>query len=239
MHTRPDERAPQDQPAFPTEAVSWLVGGTRRTVVSIAHRDVATALAAAGHHVAAVTGWGTPRFAPRSVDVIVATDRLPDDLEATAELLRPGGQLALVCNRRDQRIPWARKLDRLLGTHEEPDPASELVTCQKFGFVEEETFRYWQAVNHDSLAAMLRAELSDLDADTREGKVAQALDLYADYGRGNDGMQMPWVCRCFKATVVDKIWATPAAAEVAEVAEVQGIAAPGPADDSMLLIDFR
>ena len=35
--------------------------------------------------------------------------------------------------------------------------------------------------------------------------------LYADYGRGADGMQMPWVSRCFKATVVESAWAAPRA----------------------------
>jgi hypothetical protein len=39
--------------------------------------------------------------------------------------------------------------------------------------------------------------------------VAAALALYADYGRGADGMQMPWVARCFRATVVEEAWQAP------------------------------
>ena len=34
---------------------------------------------------------------------------------------------------------------------------------------------------------------------------------YDDYGRGADGMQLPWMSRCFKATVVESAWAAPRA----------------------------
>ena len=31
--------------------------------------------------------------------------------------------------------------------------------------------------------------------------LAQVDALYADYGRGHDGMQLPWVTRCFRSVV--------------------------------------
>jgi hypothetical protein len=236
MQTPADEQRTFRHGAFPAEAVTWLVGGSERTVVSIAHRELATALAAAGHHVAAVPSRATPLpFPERTLDVVVATDELPTDLDRVADLLRPGGRLTLVCQQRDQRIPWARKLDRLLGGTPAADPSLGLVTSSRFGFVEDKTFRYWQVVNHDSLATMLREELAGLDPAAREEKVASALELYADYGRGNDGMQMPWVARCYKATLIDRIWATPPD-EAGSAADGD---APDALDDAMLLIDFR
>lgn len=242
MQTRADEQRAIRHAAFPAEAVAWLVGGSGRTVVSIAHRELATALAAAGHQVAAVSSRTTPLpFSERTIDTIVAAEELPTDLDRAADLLRPGGQLSLVCHRRDQRIPWVRKLDRLLACTPAADPSLGLVTSARFGFVEEKTFRYWQVVNHESLAAMLHAELAGLDPAAREEKISGALDLYADYGRGNDGMQMPWVTRCYKATVVDRIWATPPgpSASTGSTGSTTDGDTPRAVDDAVLLIDFR
>jgi SAM-dependent methyltransferase len=235
-----DSSAPQDRPAFPAEAVSWLVGTEPCTVVSIAHHDLATALSVAGHHVASVPTPEKLPFGERSIDVIVATTRLPD-LDVVADLLRPGGRLALVSSRRDHRIPWARKLDQLMGSSVPEDPAAELACSRKFGYVDEETFRFWQPVNSSSLQALLRAELSHDPVETRERKIEKAMTLYADYGRGNDGMQMPWVTRCFKATVRDRIWGAPPEVEGAEKDVKPGDPSqPEPVlDDATLLIDFR
>jgi len=204
-------RAANDRPAFPEDAVAWLDGATARTVVALGSADIVTALEAAGHDVSAPDG--SPERLPypdRSVDVVVGVGGLPKDLDDVARVLRPGGQLALVWNDRDQRIPWARKLDRALGTPVAGDePVAPLVTSGLFGFVSEHSWRWWEVVNDTSLEAMLRAELAHLEPADREEKVAAGMALYADYGRGNDGMQMPWVARCFKATVVERAWQVP------------------------------
>jgi SAM-dependent methyltransferase len=204
-------RAPQDRPAFPADAVTWLVGATPRTVVVLGSGEIAEALEAAGHDVSAP--HGTPDRLPqpdRSVDVVIAARTLPAHLDDVARVLRPGGQLALVCHDRDQRIPWARKLDRVLGTAVAgDDPAAELVTSGLFGFVSEQSWKWWEIVTTTSLEEMIRAELADRDQPDRERRVAEAMALYADYGRGADGMQMPWLSRCFKATVVESAWQVP------------------------------
>ncbi len=235
-----DSSAPQDRPAFPAEAVSWLVGTEPCTVVSIAHHDLATALSVAGHQVASVPGPDKLPFGDSSIDVIVATTTLPD-LDVVADLLRPGGRLALVSSRRDHRIPWARKLDQMMGSSTPEDPAAELAGSRKFGYVDEETFRFWQPVNDSTLQALLRAELAGDPVETRERKIDKAMALYAEYGRGNDGMQMPWVTRCFKATVRDRVWGAPAEPEPAATTDAP--ADPdqpeGVLDDATLLIDFR
>lgn len=208
------QRAPQDRPAFPEEAVAWLAGATPRSVVvldgHVGTGEVVAAFEAAGHDVT-TTERDRPLPRPdRSVDVVVAAQGLPDDLAEVARVLRPGGQLALVWNDRDQRIPWTRKLDRLLGTATAgEDPEQPIVTSALFGFVEERGFRYWQTVTGDSLAELVRAELAGSPEEERERKVAAARELYDDYGRGADGMQMPWVSRCFRASVVESPWSSP------------------------------
>ncbi|WP_067438622.1 class I SAM-dependent methyltransferase [Nocardioides jensenii] len=258
------QRAPQDRPAFPAEAVQWLLGSSPRTVVVLGDPDVADAIADAGHDVTDVSGATAKLpFPDRSIDVVISTHGLPEDLESLARLLRAGGQLALVCNERDRRIPWARKLDEVLGNVSAgEEPAAGLVNSTLFGFVSDATFRYWQVVNNVSLEAMVRAELSGRGDTEAERRTTAALRLYDDYGRGADGMQMPWLSRCFKATVVENAWAPPrgfdeqqpvdGAADGSDDAnEATSDAVPGSAegpppsspqdgsDSDLLLIDFR
>jgi SAM-dependent methyltransferase len=256
-------RAPQDRPAFPEDAVTWLAGPMPRTVVVLGSGEIAAALEAAGHEVTCPPGRPDRLPQPdRSVDLVIAARTLPKDLQDVARVLRTGGQLALVCHDRDQRIPWARKLDRTLGTEVAPDdPTADLVTSGLFGFVSEQSWKWWEIVNTASLEKMVRSELADRPHDDRERRLADAMALYADYGRGADGMQMPWVSRCFKATVVEAAWAAPRALDEEPVTAPRGTdtaaggdedpdrtvpinAAVDPvvqdgSDSDLLLIDFR
>jgi len=63
------------------------------------------------------------------------------------------------------------------------------------------------------------------------------LAFYDDFGRGMDGMQLPYVTRCFRATVVDlPVAGTDAVEEPGDKSE------DGPSDGTdtdTLLIDFR
>ncbi|MBD8870940.1 class I SAM-dependent methyltransferase [Nocardioides donggukensis] len=231
-----DRQHATGRPAFPSDAVAWLVGPDPRSVVVLGPGGVgglAAAFAASDHDVTEA-GRGTAadrtmqRLPDRSVDVVVAGQGLPDDLAEVARVLRPGGQLALVWNERDQRIPWARKLDRLLETRTAGDrPEAPVVNSGLFGYVADRSFTYWQVVNHESLAVLLREELAALEEEERETKVAAALDLYADYGRGRDGMQMPWISRCFKATVVESAWASPRALDEVDRGDTDRRRPPG------------
>jgi len=230
--------------AFPADAVTWLIGHSARTVLCLGGSEIATSVAESGHDVATVAGPDSDLpFNPRSIDVVVSAGRLPVDLEKVAALLRPGGHLALVTKARDHRIPWARKLDLAVGAAAaDPDACASLVGSQHFGFVEEQQFRFWETVNQHSLRDKLVAEIGPAaDADRR---VAAGLALYDDYGRGMDGMQLPWVADCAKATVLDSFWGSPMSQdETGEFpvvpSEAPEAAPTEPLDDAMLLIDFR
>lgn len=197
----------------------------------------------------------------RSVDVVVCAQAfhwfdLDRALPEIARVLKPGGRLALVWNQRDERIPWVRRLGALIGTQDQlREPAEPLVQSALFGFVEDATYRFWQTVDRESIQDLVlsRSNVAVLDEEQRQAKLAEVLAFYDDYGRGMDGMQLPYEARCFRATVVER----PRAAE--EPTPGAGDQGPEPAQDpggddldrdagqepsdgtdtDMLLIDFR
>jgi SAM-dependent methyltransferase len=168
-------------------------------------------------------------------------------LPEIARVLKPGGVLALVWNQRDERIPWVRRLGAVFSSQEPgPEPAAALVESPLFGFVEEQDFKIWQDVNRESIVdlAASRSNIAVLDEEERAAKIAEVLAFYDDYGRGMDGMQLPYVTRCFRATVLPS--AHPAAVDDTDGTGIPvdmpggaaGAATDG-SDSDLLLIDFR
>ncbi len=254
-----DEQLQHPGPRLPEQAVGWLCGDAQRTVLIHGRPRLIDPVSFGDQgHDMAVCDEDSGRVPHRSVDVVVV-DRLPDDLTTLARMLRPGGQLVLLHTVRDHRIPWARKLDKEVGATHDEEPAGALVLSPHFGFVDRESFRHWQPVNTTTLTALLSHELAD--DPHQASKIAAAMALYADYGRGADGMQLPWVTTCYRAAVVESVWETPHAldpepdreAERTEQHRRNVADLPGeptiplaPADskaaadsDDLLLIDFR
>jgi SAM-dependent methyltransferase len=145
----------------------------------------------------------------RSVDAVVAAQSLhwfdlDRALPEIARVLRPGGHLALVWNQRDERIPWVRRLGTLIGTQEQQhDPTHALLASHLFGFVDATTFRFWQPLDRGRLRDLVlsRSNIATMPAIQREGVLRKVDDLYAEYGRGADGMLLPYVTHCYKAVV--------------------------------------
>ncbi|MCF6377962.1 class I SAM-dependent methyltransferase [Nocardioides KLBMP 9356] len=180
----------------------------------------------------------------RSVDVVVVAQAFHwFDHEAAlpeiARILKPGGHVALVWNSRDERIPWVRRMGDLLGRHDSNTSSSQhLVTSELFGFMEETSFKHWQEVNRDSVLDLARSRSSYLvmDADDQEQHLAEVRAFYDDYGRGMDGMQIPYVTRCYRAVVVDRDEQTTSGDD--EPSQGGPVVSDG-TDTDMLLIDFR
>jgi len=146
----------------------------------------------------------------RSVDLVVCGQSFhwfDHDLALPeiARVLRPGGILALVWNTYDESIPWVRRLKQLIspeaGTRDEA--AIPLMETPHFGFVDTRQFRFWQTHTAASLADLTRsvAHVATMSESARASVLAKVDALYAEYGRGHDGMLVPYVTRCYRAVV--------------------------------------
>jgi SAM-dependent methyltransferase len=160
-------------------------------------------------------------------------------LAEIARVLKPGGHLALMWNSRDERIPWVRRMGDILGRQDSNTSSSQhLVHSDLFGFVEEATFKHWQEVNRETVLdlARSRSSFATMDDAEREQHLAELLAFYDDYGRGMDGMQIPYVTRCFRAVVVDRD--EPTTSDGDDPSQEGPVVSDG-TDTDMLLIDFR
>jgi ubiquinone/menaquinone biosynthesis C-methylase UbiE len=195
----------------------------------------------------AVAGAEDIPLADASVDAVVAGQAfhwfdLDRALPEIARVLRPQGRVCLIWNFRNEKIPWVRRLGALIGTQEQQDdPAQALIFSELFGFVEDHQFSHWQAIDRRTIQDLVlsRSNVAVLDADARAAKLAEVLAFYDEYGRGMDGMQLPYVARCYRATVLDRAVESEApASDDAGDGTGEKPLADGP-DDETLLIDFR
>ena len=250
------------RPSYPDDAVAWLVGDRPATVLELGAGTgkLTGRLVAAGHDVHAtepdeamlavlrrrlpdvrtsVAGAEEIPALDQSVDVVVAAQSFhwfdPEvALPEIARVLRPGGHLAVVWNQRDQRIPWVRKLGRIIGTQDDlDDPMATVEASSDFHEVDETEFKHWQVVDRRSIQDLVRSRsnVAVLDEIARDRLMADLLALYDDYGRGMDGMQLPYRTRCYRARVTERV-APPAPEPTVPVAA-------GLEDTGTLLIDFR
>jgi SAM-dependent methyltransferase len=175
--------------------------------------------------------------AARSVDAVVAAQPFdwPDQPRALAEVarvLRPRGVLAVVRNSLDDRVPWVRRLAAIIDEptdHTGPDGVA--AESGLFGTVEAAEFRFWQPLTQESLRDLVRARpgIAALAEREREPVLHKVDELYDEYGRGADGMLMPYLTRTFRATVLPGAQPDPGPMAVG----------PDEVDTDALLIDFR
>jgi len=183
-----------------------------------------------------------------SYDVVVAAQAfhwfdLERALPEIARVLKPHGHLSLVWNQRDERIPWVKRLGRIIGTQEQlRDPEEALASSALFGEVEAEAFRFWQVVDRDSIQDLVRSRsnVATLSPAEQEAKMAEVLAFYDDYGRGMDGMQLPYTARCYRAEVLDRVAPSLTDDRTDRVTPEGGRSEPSDGSSTdLLLIDFR
>jgi SAM-dependent methyltransferase len=148
-------------------------------------------------------------FRDMSFDVVVVAQAFHwfDHEKAVPEIarvLRPYGTLAMVWNERDDSVPWVRRLSRLLGEiREDYDVRDDAVNVPELGPftpVEEKTFRFWQIVDKERLLGDVssRSYVAVMEPADRDPLLERVGALYDEYGRGADGMRMPYLTRCFR-----------------------------------------
>jgi ubiquinone/menaquinone biosynthesis C-methylase UbiE len=248
------------RPSYPREAAAWLAGEQPVTVLELGAGTgkLTEVLVGLGHDVHATdpdeqmlavlrerlpdvrTSVSTAEEIPApdaSYDVVMVAQAFhwfdhDRALPEIARVLKPGGRLAVLWNLRDERIPWVRRLGAILGNQERLASAEVLEDAAGFGAIEHQVFRHWQVVDRTSIQelALSRSNVATLDEASRAAKLAEVLAFYDDYGRGMDGMQLPYNANCYRATVAPR--QSTVATEVAE-------APADAADPDVLLIDFR
>jgi ubiquinone/menaquinone biosynthesis C-methylase UbiE len=147
-----------------------------------------------------------------SFDVVVAAQclhwfDLDRALPEINRVLKPDGRIAVVWNVRNEAFPWVRKLGRIIGSQEQlREPEEPLVNSGLFGYVEQQSFKHWQQIDRRSVVDLVasRSNIAVLDDAAREAKLRELLAFYDGYGRGMDGMQLPYDCDCYRATVIKK-----------------------------------
>lgn len=185
-----------------------------------------------------------------SYDVVISAQAfhwfdLDRALPEIARVLKVGGGLSLVWNQRDERVPWVRRLGAIIGTQDQlREPAGSLQRAQLFDEVEEAEFRFRQSIDKVSIQdlALSRSNVATLPTAERDAKLAEVAAFYDEYGRGMDGMQLPYAARCFRTRVLDRPASFSGTAETGTPDETQPmmrISAEVAAAADMLLIDFR
>lgn len=255
------------RPGYPEPAVAWLMGAPARTVLELGAGTgkLTEALVAAGHDVHATdpdpemlrvlkercpdvrTDIATAEALPvsdRAYDVVVVAQAFhwfdaEQALPEIARVLKPGGHLALVWNQRDESIPWVKRLGRLIGGSESTESQQALVGSDLFGFVDSASFTHWQHVDRVSILDLVRSRshVLTLGEEERDAKLAEVRAFYDEYGRGMDGMELPYLAQCFKAVVSDR---RPGATDPVDAPDDGPTPPPADGDTGeFLLIDFR
>lgn len=255
------------RPGYPREAAAWLAGADRARVLELGAGTgkLTGELLALGHDVMAtdpademlaVLRASHPQartsvakaesipFASRSADVVVAAQAFHWFDPATAlpeifRVLRPQGTLSLVWNAADVRVPWVKKLGRIVGdgslTGDDKDPSAVIAASGLFDTVERVVFRHWVTVGQQRLRDLVASHSAVSTLEPRElDKVLAAVDaLYADYQRGSAGMQLPYLTHCYRATAFPVV-----VHQASEDTMTMDAAAATEADEGTQLISF-
>jgi SAM-dependent methyltransferase len=233
----------QNRPGYPPEAVAWLVGDAAANVLELGSGTgkLTQSLVSLGHRVVA-TDPLTPmlaeltRVAPGARRVAATAERIPltagvvdivvsaqafhwfdaeQALPEIARVLRPGGILALVWNTADFTIPWVRRVLGLIGMGAEEVGDDPFAGSDLFATQERRAFRHWQKFDRHALVGYISSSsyAAVMTPDDRAALLTEVGDIYDSYGRGHDGMLMPWKAVCFRA-MVTRLAARPVASRV-------------------------
>lgn len=223
---------------IPPEALEWLTGPERASVLFLGASDAyVTILARAGHAVTVVDEdpAALSQFSyhyPRVQTVAAKAEALPFDpgyfsivlaiqnfhtfapglaLGEWARVLRPDGRIGLAYLTRDDSVPWVEKLKRIVqkalpeamrGDHG-VESVSALTASAYFPRVEKKSYRLWVPSTRAQLQESARhapgaEDLASADLDAMLDQIGQ---LYDEYARVPDPLQLPYQIQCWRAQV--------------------------------------
>lgn len=221
----------QYRPSYPAEAVQWLVGSSpgrvlelgagtgalTQRVSSIGHEVIASdpsldmlshlRLAVPQARVMVARAEGIP-LRPSAVDIVTAAQSFhwfdrDRALFEIARVLRPGGVLSLVWNAADRKVPWVRRVFDLIDSRADDSLRDPVEGSDLFSPSDARGFRHWQRFYKSSLLGFVASSsrAATMTAEERTELLDEVGRLYDSYGRGPDGMLMPWSTRCYRARV--------------------------------------
>jgi SAM-dependent methyltransferase len=228
----------RSRPSYPDEAMDWLLppgasrvldlgAGTGKLTRSLRERgvDVVAVEPSAGMRdelsrvlpdvtVLAGSAEDIP-LDDGSVDAILVAQAWhwvdpPRAIPEAARVLRPGGQLGLVWNMRDERVGWVGALGRLMHDDGNPERTSDSddvslspVIGPPFGPAERFDVSWVRETTPAEILELVssRSYIITMSADERAGLLAQVqelLDTHPDTA-GRDEISLPYVTRCWRA----------------------------------------
>jgi SAM-dependent methyltransferase len=125
---------------------------------------------------------------------------MPVALPEIRRVLRPGGGMAMVWNRRDESVPWVAQMSAVLRWHDQPyaryettDWAGIVATAGGFGPLTHTTVPLVHEMTHDLLAARVRSMsyIAALEPPERERMVDAVVALTADLA---EPFPLPYTC---------------------------------------------
>jgi SAM-dependent methyltransferase len=132
-------------------------------------------------------------------------------LSEIARVLKPGGQLAIAYNTRDDTVPWVRRLIALM---READPESmrgdygedsveKVAESPYFGLFERRNFRNWMPITRDGLISMVerRPAVGQLNPTARGRLLREVGGLYDSSARRPDPLMLPFQTSCWRVEV--------------------------------------
>jgi SAM-dependent methyltransferase len=132
-------------------------------------------------------------------------------LSEIARVLKPGGQLAIAYNTRDDTVPWIRRLIALM---READPESmrgdygedsveKVAESPYFGLFERRNFRNWMPITRDGLISMVerRPAVGQLNPTARDRLLREVGGLYDSSARRPDPLMLPFQTSCWRVEV--------------------------------------
>jgi ubiquinone/menaquinone biosynthesis C-methylase UbiE len=221
------------RPSYPDEAVDWLLPEGAHTVLDLGAGTgkLTRAQVARGLDVIAVEPIdemratlegvlpavralkGTAEEIPlpdQSVDVITVAQAWHwlDVARATAEaarVLKPGGTLGLIWNRRDERVPWVQRFSQVMGSGDAEIIELEAITiAPPFGSTETMITDWSRPMTVDLLVEMAASRSYIITATRRRRrKILDGVrDLVAAEPTLAEEFTFPYQTYCFKAQLI-------------------------------------